>query len=296
MCPPQRLLYMMSWHQITFILQKRRVEGIEVEAYKHSRLSEPQWHKSHWDGCMWQCSSRWWRKSKSSGGSHKEGLAVWVTRHHTAIFLGLHCTSPSTVLCGEIKQSVIPYLRITRFRIIYEIVTHPEPLPQSLVVSWHLHLTYVTTVTLWFLTLWLWIKSGHGFLKPVDWINVEFINKNYSKKNITNATVRPFQATIIINCKILEKWRREDTWWWSWWWPCLRWPNTITQGPSATSPLPHTKPGAYVLTRKSYVANQDNICPNPTQEDIVDGSVFSTSEPYRAHRANRPKFHRAKKI
>jgi hypothetical protein len=185
-------------------------------------------------------------------------------------------------------------LRITQFRIIYEIVTHSEPLPQSLVVSWHLHLTYVTTVTLWFLTLWLWIKSGHGFLKPVDWINVEFINKNYSKKNITNATVRPFQATIIINCKILEKWRREDTWWWSWWWPCLRWPNTITRGPSATSPLPHTKPGAHALTRKSYVANQDNICPNPTQEDIVDGSVSSTPESYRAHRANRPKFHRAK--
>jgi hypothetical protein len=36
-----------------------------------------------------------------------------------------------------------------------------------------------------------------------------------------------------------------------------------TRGPSAASPLPHTKPRAHALTRKSYVANQNNICPNP---------------------------------
>jgi hypothetical protein len=28
-----------------------------------------------------------------------------------------------------------------------------------------------------------------------------------------------------------------------------------TRGPSAASPLPHTKPGAHVFTRKTYVAN-----------------------------------------
>jgi hypothetical protein len=33
--------------------------------------------------------------------------------------------------------------------------------------------------------------------------------------------------------------------------------------PSATSPLPHTEPRAHALTRKSYVANQNNICPKP---------------------------------
>jgi hypothetical protein len=70
--------------------------------------------------------------------------------------------------------------------------------------------------------LWLWMQSGHGFLKSIDWINVEFINGNYNKKNITNAPMRHFQATIIINCKISEEWRREDIWQRSWRWPCLR--------------------------------------------------------------------------
>jgi hypothetical protein len=35
-----------------FILHRRRVEHIEVEAYKPSKLSEPQGHKSHWVGHM----------------------------------------------------------------------------------------------------------------------------------------------------------------------------------------------------------------------------------------------------
>jgi hypothetical protein len=61
-----------------------------------------------------------------------------------------------------------------------------------------------------------------------------------------------------------------------------------TQDPLAASPLPHTKPRAHVLTRKTYVANQNNICPKPSQEDITDGFVYSTLGPYRAHRAGRP--------
>jgi hypothetical protein len=69
-----------------------------------------------------------------------------------------------------------------------------------------------------------------------------------------------------------------------------------TQGPSAASPLPHTKPGAHALTQKFYVANQNNICPKPVQEDITNGSISSTPEPYRAHHASHPKFHRAQII
>jgi hypothetical protein len=34
-----------------------------------------------------------------------------------------------------------------------------------------------------------------------------------------------------------------------------------TWDPSATSPLPHTKPRAYALTQKTYVVNQNNIYP-----------------------------------
>jgi hypothetical protein len=211
-----------------------------------------------------------------------------------------------------------------------------------------MHLTYVTTVTLRFLTLWLQMQSGHGFLKPVNWIIVKFINGNYNKNNITNIPVRPFQATITINCKISRKWQREDTWRRSWWWPCLRGrtpsfylsstsvclflfgkvrfpmsrvshassifqhpmltssppqPSPIanvtpqdTWGPSATSPLPHNKPGAHALTWKTYIANQNNICPTPAQEDIIDSSISSTPEPYRAHHVKCPKFHHAQTI
>jgi hypothetical protein len=64
-----------------------------------------------------------------------------------------------------------------------------------------------------------------------------------------------------------------------------------TWDPSAASPLPHTKPGAHALTRKTYVANQNNICPKPAQEDIADGSISSTPRPYRADHASCPPFH-----
>jgi hypothetical protein len=64
-----------------------------------------------------------------------------------------------------------------------------------------------------------------------------------------------------------------------------------TWGPSAASPLPHTKPRAHALTRKSYVANQNNMCPKPPQEDIVDDSFSSTPGPYSADGASRPTFY-----
>jgi hypothetical protein len=64
-----------------------------------------------------------------------------------------------------------------------------------------------------------------------------------------------------------------------------------TWGPSATSPLPHTKPRAHVLTRKSYVANQNNIYPKPPQKDVADSSFFNMPGLYGADGANRPMFH-----
>jgi hypothetical protein len=64
-----------------------------------------------------------------------------------------------------------------------------------------------------------------------------------------------------------------------------------TWDPLAASPLPHTKPGAHALTQKTYVGNQNNICPKPAQEDIADGFVSSTPGPYHAHHASHPQFH-----
>jgi hypothetical protein len=64
-----------------------------------------------------------------------------------------------------------------------------------------------------------------------------------------------------------------------------------TQDLSAASPLPHTKPGARALTQKSYVANQNNICLKPAQEDITDSSFSSTPGSYRADGATHPLFH-----
>jgi hypothetical protein len=64
-----------------------------------------------------------------------------------------------------------------------------------------------------------------------------------------------------------------------------------TRDPSAASPLRHTKPRVDALSQKSYVANQNNICPKPPQEDIADGSFSSTSGPYRTNGASHPMFH-----
>jgi hypothetical protein len=104
----------------------------------------------------------------------------------------------------EFKINVIRYHCITQSRIVGEIITHPEPLPQSLVVTRHLHLTYITTKALRVLTLWLQTKSSHAFRKPVKCINVELIIRNYSRKKITNALIRPFQ-TIAIICQIYKR-------------------------------------------------------------------------------------------
>jgi hypothetical protein len=64
-----------------------------------------------------------------------------------------------------------------------------------------------------------------------------------------------------------------------------------TQNPSTTSPLPHTKPRAHALTQKSYVANQNNICPRPPQEDIANGSFSSRPGRYHADSGSHPTFH-----
>jgi hypothetical protein len=103
-----------------------------------------------------------------------------------------------------LKINVIRYLRFTQFKIVGEIITHPEPLPQSFVVTRHLHFTYVTTEALWVLTLWLRMKSAHAFCKPVKCINAELIIGNYNTKKITNALIRPFQ-TIAITCQIYKE-------------------------------------------------------------------------------------------
>jgi hypothetical protein len=49
------------------------------------------------------------------------------------------------------------------------------------------------------------MQSGHAFHEPIDCINVEFSIRNYNKKKITDAFIRPFQTTIKINYKILKK-------------------------------------------------------------------------------------------
>jgi hypothetical protein len=120
------------------------------------------------------------------------------------------------------QKSIIPYLRISRFRIICEIVAHPELLPQGLVVSWHIHLTWVSTKTLRWLTLWFRMQSRHDFLIPVDWINMVLINANYNEKNITNALVRAFKQLIQWIVRFQKNEKGEITWWRSWRWPSLR--------------------------------------------------------------------------
>jgi hypothetical protein len=64
-----------------------------------------------------------------------------------------------------------------------------------------------------------------------------------------------------------------------------------TPDPLAASPLPHTKLRAHVLTRKSYIANQNNICPRPPQEDIANGFFSSRPGRYRAAGGSDPTFH-----
>jgi hypothetical protein len=61
--------------------------------------------------------------------------------------------------------------------------------------------------------------------------------------------------------------------------------------PSPGCLTPHTKPRAHALTQKSYVANQNNICIKPPQEDIANGFFSSRSGRYCADGGCRPKFH-----
>jgi hypothetical protein len=60
-----------------------------------------------------------------------------------------------------------------------------------------------------------------------------------------------------------------------------------------TSPLPQTKPEAHAISQKTYVETQNNTCLKAAQEDIAHGSVSSMPEPYCAHHARHPMFHRA---
>jgi hypothetical protein len=64
-----------------------------------------------------------------------------------------------------------------------------------------------------------------------------------------------------------------------------------TQDPTAASPLSHTKPRAHALTRKSYVANQNNICPKPPKEDIANSSIACMARLYHADAGSHPMFH-----
>jgi hypothetical protein len=59
----------------------------------------------------------------------------------------------------------------------------------------------------------------------------------------------------------------------------------------AASPLPHTKPVAHALTKKTYVTNQSEICPKPAQEDNADGSISSMLGPFHDDLASLPMFH-----
>jgi hypothetical protein len=64
-----------------------------------------------------------------------------------------------------------------------------------------------------------------------------------------------------------------------------------TRDPGAASPLPHSKPRVHTLTQKSNVANQNNICLKPPQEDIANGSFSSMPGSYRADAGSHPMFH-----
>jgi hypothetical protein len=59
----------------------------------------------------------------------------------------------------------------------------------------------------------------------------------------------------------------------------------------ATSSLPHTKTVAHALTQKTYLANQNKMCPKHAQKDTADGSISSMPGLYRADRASHPSFH-----
>jgi hypothetical protein len=56
------------------------------------------------------------------------------------------------------------------------------------------------------------------------------------------------------------------------------------------SSLPH-KPVAHALTQKTYLVNQNKMCPKHAHKDTPDSSVSSTPGPYHADCVSRPLFH-----
>jgi hypothetical protein len=61
-----------------------------------------------------------------------------------------------------------------------------------------------------------------------------------------------------------------------------------TQDPLVASPMRHIKLVAHSLTQKTCIANLNEICPKPAQEDIVNGSVNSMPGLYCDDRATLP--------
>jgi hypothetical protein len=77
------------------------------------------------------------------------------------------------------------YLSITGFRIISQVLTHPESLPQLLVVTWHLHLTSITTKASWVRTIRLGMQFEHNFCITIKHINAKLsIGNNKNKKGL----------------------------------------------------------------------------------------------------------------
>jgi hypothetical protein len=64
-----------------------------------------------------------------------------------------------------------------------------------------------------------------------------------------------------------------------------------TQNHVAASSMPYTKSVTHALTQKTYLANQNKMCPKHAQKVTPDGSVSSTPGPYHSDRAGRLPFH-----
>jgi hypothetical protein len=65
-------------------------------------------------------------------------------------------------------------------------------------------------------------------------------------------------------------------------------PSAASTLQHTTSTLQHTKHVAHALTRKTYVANQNKICPKSALEGTGDGSVPSTPMSYCDDHATHP--------
>jgi hypothetical protein len=65
-------------------------------------------------------------------------------------------------------------------------------------------------------------------------------------------------------------------------------PSAASTLQHTTSTLQHTKHIAHALTQKTYVANQNKICPKAALEGTSDGSIPSTPAPYCDDHATHP--------